>query len=148
MRRYHSTKGYRLAEGGAIELEGQWAGIRWMALALLPVLLVGFRSPLLVGVVAAFAVYLYVFPARRRVVFDPSRACLVIEHAGLFAERGARRIPFAELTGLVFEETARRGGRAQHALYARTARGRVYLLDQAGGREAEDLAERLNALVG
>jgi hypothetical protein len=146
MRTYHGT-GYRTLAGGAIELEGRWSGVRWIALALLPVLFLGLRSPTVLGVVGAAAVYLFVFPARRRIVFDPQRASLRIEHAGAFAERGTRVIPFEDLRGLVFESAGRQGGRALHAVFARTSRGRVYLLTHAGKREAEDLASRLEALV-
>lgn len=146
MRTYYSS-GYRALSGGSIEVEGRWAGVQWMALGLLPVLLLGMRSPWLLGVVGLVALYLFVFPARRRVVFDARRACLRIEHAGLFAENGARQIPFADLRGLIFEDAGRRGGRPQHAVFARTARGRVYLLTHAGTRNAEELAERINALV-
>ena len=146
MRTYHGS-GYRTLAGGAIEMEGRWSGVRWIALALLPVLFFGMRSPTVLGAVGAAAVYLFVFPARRRVIFDPKKACLRIEHAGAFSERRTRVIPFDDLRGLVFEAAGRRGGRAEHAVFARTSRGRVYLLTQAGQHEAEDLAARLEALV-
>lgn len=146
MRRYYSS-GYRTLASGSIEVEGRWAGVQWIALALLPVLLLGMRSPWLLGVIGLAAVYLFVFPARRRVVFDAKRACLRVEHAGLFAESGALDIPFAELRGLVFEDAGRRGGRAQRAVFARTPRGRVYLVTHAGERSAEELADRISALV-
>lgn len=146
MRTYLST-GFRTLAGGAIEVEARWSGVRWIALALLPVLFFGMRSPTVLGLVGAAAVYLFVFPARRRVVFDPAKARLRVEHAGAFAERGTLAIPFSDLHGLVFEEAGRRGGRDQHALYARTERGRIYLLTHAGRREAEELAARVEALV-
>ncbi|MFT3767419.1 MAG: hypothetical protein QM820_18355 [Minicystis sp.] len=110
-------------------------------------LLLGMRSPWMLGVVGLLALYLFVFPARRRVIFDARKACLRIEHAGLFAESTSRSIPFEDLRGLVFEDAGRRGGRPLHAVFARTARGRVYLLTHAGKRSAEELAERINALV-
>ena len=146
MRRYYSS-GYRTLAGGSIEVEGRWAGVQWMALALLPALLIGMRSPLLLGAIGLAALYLFVFPARRRVIFDARRACLRVEHAGLFSERGGLDIPFAELRGLVFEDAGRRGGRAQRAVFALSSRGRVYLLTHAGGRSAADLADRINTLV-
>jgi len=146
MRTYHST-GYRALGGGSIEIEGRWAGVQWIALGLLPVLMLGMRSPWMVGIVGLVAVYLFLFPARRRVVFDVPRSCLRIEHAGVFSERGAQVIPFADLRGLIFKDAGRRGGKAQHAVFARTAGGPVYLLTHAGKRSAEELAARINALV-
>jgi len=147
MRTYYSS-GHRALGGGSIEVEGRWAGVQWISLGLLPVLILGMRSPYLLGIVGLAALYLFVFPARRRVIFDVKRACLCIEHAGLFAEQGSRTIPFGELRGLVFEEAGRRGGRAQHAVFAQTARGRVYLTTHAGRQAAEALADELRALVG
>jgi hypothetical protein len=147
MRRYYS-RGYRALASGTLEVEGRWSGVQWISLGLLPVLLIGMRSPWMLAVVGLLAVYLFVFPARRRVIFDTKRECLRIEHAGLFAEQGKRTIPFTELRGLVFEAAGRRGGKKQHAVYARTARGRVYLLTHAGKREAEELADRISTLVG
>jgi hypothetical protein len=146
MRTYYSS-GHRALGGGSIEVEGRWAGVQWIALGLMPVLLLGMRSPYLLAVIGLAALYLFVFPARRRVIFDAKRACLRIEHAGLFAEPGSRTIPFEELRGLVFEEVGRRGGRAQHAVFARTARGRVYLTTHAGKQAAERLADEIHALV-
>lgn len=146
MRTYQST-GYRALAGGAIEIEARWTGVRWIALALLPVLFLGMRSPTVLGIVGAAAVYLFVFPARRRVLFDPAKGRLSIEHAGAFAERGARAIAFEDLRGVSFEAAPRRGGREQHAVFALTPRGRVYLFTHAGRREAEELAARVEALV-
>lgn len=146
MRRYYSS-GFRTLAGGSIEVEGRWAGVQWIAIALLPVLFLVMRSPWLLGTVAVLAVYLSVFPARRRVIFDARALCLRVEHAGIFSERGALSIPFADLRGLIFEAAGRRGGKAQHAVFARTARGRVYLLTHAGKQSAADLADRINALV-
>lgn len=146
MRTYLST-GYRTLAGGAIEVEARWSAMRWIALALLPVLFFGMRSPTVLAVIGAAAVYLFLFPARRRVVFDPAKARLRVEHAGAFSERGAIAIPFQDLLGLVFEDAGRRGGVSQHALYARTERGRIYLLTHAGRREAEELAARVEAMV-
>lgn len=146
MRTYHS-RGFRALAGGSIEVEGRWSGVSWVALGLLALLPLVMRSPLLLGAVGAAAVYLFVFPTRRRVIFDARRACLRVEHAGLLHEHGTREIPFAELRAVIFEDAGRSGGRAQRAVYARTARGRVYLVTHAGARDAEALAERIDALV-
>jgi hypothetical protein len=146
MRTYHST-GYRALGGGSIEVEGRWSGVQWISLGLLPVLFLAMRSPWMVGLLGVAAVYLFVFPARRRVLFDVTRRTLRIEHAGLLSEPGGRVIPFAELRGLTFEAAGRRGGKALHAVFARTAQGRVYLFTHAGQRGAEELAARIDALV-
>ena len=144
MREYQAT-GFRVLAGGSIEVEGRWTWERWIALGLLPVMLIGLRSPTVLGVVAALALYLSVFPTRRRAVFDLERARLRGEHAGIFAEKSARTIPFAELTGIEIADAGRRGGRAQRAIYARAGARRVYLVTYAG--PANELADRLTALL-
>ena len=148
MRTYHS-RGFRaLGDGrGSIEIEGRWSGVSWIALALFALLPLVMRSPVMLGALGAASLYLFVFPTRRRVIFDARRACLRIEHAGLLREPVSREIPFAELRAVIFEDAGRRGGRAQRAVFARTARGRVYLVTHAGERDAEALAERVDALV-
>jgi hypothetical protein len=146
MRTYLSS-GYRSLPGGSIEVEGRWAGVQWIALAMLPLLFLGWRSPFLLGLVGLVAAALWIFPARRRVVFDPDRACLRIEHAGFFSEPGAQRIPFAEVSAVIFHEERRRAGKAQLALFARTGAGPVYLVTHAGRREAEELAERIRRMM-
>lgn len=146
MRTYHS-RGFRALAGGSIEVEGRWSGVQWIALGLFALLPLVMRSPVMLGALGAASVYLFVFPTRRRVIFDARRACLRIEHAGLMGEPGSREIPFAELRAIVFEDAGRRGGRAQRAVFARTTRGRVYLVTHAGERDAEALADRVNALM-
>jgi hypothetical protein len=48
---------------------------------------------------------------------------------------------------VTFRRVGRRGGQAQHAVFARTASGPVYLVTHAGKRDAEDLADRVRALM-
>lgn len=144
MRVYLAT-GVRTLAGGALEIEGRWTAERWIALLLVPVMLVGLRSPTVLGVVAAIALYLSIFPTRRRAIFDPARASLRVEHAGIFAERGAREILFADITGIELADAGRQGGRRLRAVFARTRAGRIYLLTYAG--PTSDLADRLTALL-
>jgi len=147
MRTYHS-RGYRALAGGSIEVEGRWTGVQWIALGLLALLPLVMRSPVMLGAMGAASAYLFVFPTRRRVIFDAGRACVRIEHAGLLREPETREIPFADLRAVIFEDAGRRGGRPQRAVFARTTRGRVYLVTHAGDRDAEALADRVSALVG
>ena len=130
MRTYHS-RGYRLLPGGSIEIEGQWSGVRWMSIGLL--LLVPFvaKAEVLLGALLLASAYLFVFPPRRRVVFDVRRRALRVEHAGLFGERGGVSIPFDEVSALVFAPAGRRGGRALVAVSAETTEGTAYLITHA-----------------
>jgi hypothetical protein len=146
MRTYLSS-GYRSLPGGSIEVEGRWVGVQWIALALVPLLLIGWRSPVMLALIGLGAAALWVFPARRRVVFDAARACLRIEHAGFFSEPSAHKIPFSDVSAVIFHEERRRAGKAQLALFARTAKGPVYLVTHAGRREAEELADRIRRMM-
>jgi hypothetical protein len=146
MRTYHS-RSHRALGGGSIEVEGQWAGVQWMALALLALLPLVARSPFGLGLVTAGAVGLFVFPARRRVLFDAGRRALHVEHAGLFGERGTLSVPFGELRRIVFQPAGRRGGRPVFAAFARTERGRVYLFSHAGERETAELERSVQELL-
>lgn len=145
MRRYDS-RSFRVLPGGSLEVEGRWEGVRWIALALLPVLFLAMRSPLLLAVLGVAAAYLFVFPARRRVLFDAQQRCLRIEHAGLFAEKGRRTVPFGQIQGLTFRLLRHGRGQARHEVIASTADGPVYLLTYGGQRQAAELAERVNTL--
>ena len=98
MRIYHSNS-HRALAGGSIEIEGRWAGVQWLALGLLAALPLLARSPLGLGLLSVVAVWLFVFPARRRVIFDGRRRTLRLEHAGLFREPGALEIPGGEDEG-------------------------------------------------
>lgn len=146
MRTYHS-RSHRALAGGSIEIEGRWAGVQWLALGLLALLPLVWRSPVGLGVVGAVAVWLFVFPARRRVLFDARRRALRVEHAGVFREREALEIPFAELSRLVFQPAGRRGGQPVFAAYARTGSGRVYLFSHAGERDTAELEREVRALI-
>ncbi len=145
MRTYHSTS-FR-ARTGAIEVEGRWAGVQWIALVLLALLPMVARSPLGLGVLAAGAVALFVFPARRRVVFDARRRMVRIEHAGVFREPEGSAIPFDEVRRVVFQPAGRKGGRPLFALFARTERGRVYLTTHAGERPTAELEQAVRNLL-
>jgi hypothetical protein len=147
MRTYHSMS-HRALGGGSIEIEGPWDRVRWMALALLALLPLCARSPPGLGIVAAAAVALYLFPARRRVVFDAGRRALRIEHAGFFREPGTTEIPFDDLRDVVFQPAGRRGGRPVFAAHARTRSGRVYLFSHAGERDAAALDRAVRGLLG
>ena len=146
MRTYHSTS-HRALGDGSIEIEGPWEGVRWVALAFLALLPLVARSPAGLGIVAAAAVALYVFPARRRVLFDARRRAVRIEHAGFFREQATTEIPFDDLRGVVFQPAGRRGGRPVFAVHARTRSGRVYLLSHAGERDAAALDHALRDLL-
>ncbi len=146
MRTYHS-RSHRALAGGSIEIEGHWAGVQWLALGLLAALPLLARSPLGLGLLSAVALCLYVFPARRRVVFDARRRALRVEHAGLFGEPGALEIPFAEVDRVVFQPAGRKGGRPLFALFARTERGRTYLCTHAGERGAAELDHGVRGLL-
>jgi hypothetical protein len=147
MRTYHS-RSHRALAGGSIEVEGPWSGVRWIALALLLLLPFVARSPFGLGLASAGAVALFVFPARRRVVFDARRRSLRIEHAGFLKEPGALEIPFDEVQRVVFQPAGRRGGLGVFAAYARTRRGRVYLFSHAGERDSAILEGEVRGLLG
>jgi len=146
MRIYYS-RSHRALAGGSIEIEGRWAGVQWLSLALLAILPLAARSPLGLGLVALGAVWLFVFPARRRVVFDVRRRALRIEHAGLFREAEELEIPFAEVRRLVFQPAGRKGGRPLFAAFVRTARGRVYLCTHTGERDTAALEHEVSGLL-
>lgn len=143
----YDSAGYRANKGGTIEIEGRWTGVQWIAIGLLVLLPFVARSPLGIGLLSVAAAYLFVFPARRRVIFDVRRRALRIEHAGLFSERGSRSIPLDEVRGVVFQPAGRRGGRDRFALYARIAGERVYLCTHAGERDTAELDRELCALL-
>ena len=145
MRVYHSTS-YR-ALAGSIEVEGRWAGVQWLSLVLLAILPLVARSPLGLGLVAVGAVGLFVFPARRRVVFDAQRRVLRIEHAGFFREASATAIPFTELRRVVCQPAGRKGGRPLFSVFARTGRGRVYLVTHAGERATAELEQAVGGVL-
>jgi len=145
MRIYHSIS-YR-ALTGSIEVEGRWAGVQWLSLALLALLPMVARSPLGLAVVAAGAVALFVFPARRRVVFDAKRRVVRIEHAGVFHEPEGAPIPFGEVRRVICQPAGRKGGRPLYSVYARTERGRVYLLTHAGARATAELEQAVCAML-
>jgi hypothetical protein len=146
MRVYHSTS-YR-ALSGSIEVEGRWAGVQWLSLVLLALLPLVVRSPLGLGLVAVGAVGLFVFPARRRVLFDARRRVLRVEHAGFLREPSRRTIPFDELRRVVLQPAGRKGGRPLFAMFARTERGRVYLVTHAGERATAELEQQVRAVIG
>ncbi len=139
MRTYHS-RGYRLLAGGSIEIEGQWSGVRWMAIGLLVLVPLVARAEILLGALVLASAYLFVFPPRRRVIFDLPRRTLRVEHAGLFGERGGVTIPFDEVSALVFAPAGRRGGRALVAVSAETAEGTAYLVTHADAPGAPRLS--------
>jgi hypothetical protein len=145
--RVYDSASYRAKKSGTIEIEGRWTGVQWIAIGLLVLLPFVARSPLGLGLLSLAAAYIFVFPARRRVIFDVSRRALRIEHAGLFAESGSRSIPLDRVRGIVFQPAGRRGGRDRFALYARTAEGRVYLCTHAGERDTAELDQRLCTLL-
>jgi hypothetical protein len=146
MRTYHS-RSHRALSGGSIEIEGQWAGVQWTALALIPTLPLLARSPLGLGLLSVLAVCLFVFPARRRVVFDARRRALRLEHAGLFGEPGAEEIPFDQVRRVIFQPAGRKGGRPLFAIFARTGQGRVYLCTHAGERDTAVLDHEVRDLL-
>jgi len=92
-------------------------------------------------------VALFVFPARRRVVFDARRRALRIEHAGFLREPVSREIPFEEVRRVIFQPAGRKGGRALFAAFARTGSGRVYLCTHAGERSTAELESRVKVLL-
>ena len=145
MRTYHSTS-YRVL-AGSIEIEGRWAGVQWLSLVLLAILPLVARSPLGLALVAAGAVWLFVFPARRRVVFDARRRVLRIEHAGFLREPEVPEIRFVKLRRLVCQAAGRKGGRPLFALFVGTERGRIYLLTHAGERATAELEQAVIRLL-
>jgi hypothetical protein len=146
MRVYHS-RSHRLLAGGSVEIEGQWSGVQWLALALLPLLPLVARSLVGLGVVALAAVAISLFPPRRRVVFDAKRRTVRVEHAGFWSERGRVEIPFDEVRRIVFQPAGRKGGRPLFALHARTGSGRMYLCTHAGDRETATLEREVTRLL-
>jgi hypothetical protein len=145
--RVYFSRSHRSSADGSVEIEGQWSGVQWLALGLLALLPLLARSPLGLGLLSVGAVALYVFPARRRVVFDARRRALRIEHAGFFKEAGARVIPFADLSRLVFQPAGRKGGRPLFATYVRTPTGRVYLCTHAGDPDTAALDREVRRLL-
>jgi hypothetical protein len=146
-RTYHSH-GHRALGLGSIEIEGRWAGVQWVALGLLALLPLLARSPVGLGLISVGAVALYVFPARRRVVFDARRRVLRVEHAGFLGETGSLEIPFARVDGVVFQPAGRKGGRPLYAAFARTEGARIYLCTHAGDRDTAELERGVRALWG
>jgi hypothetical protein len=146
MRVYHS-RSHRSLAGGSIEVEGHWAGVQWLALGLLALLPFVARSPFGLAIVSAGAVALFVFPARRRVLFDAGRGTLRIEHAGFFRERGGLEIPLARVSGVLFQASGRKGGQPLFAAFARTDRGRFYLFSHAGERDTAALDQSVAGLL-
>jgi hypothetical protein len=146
MRTYHS-RSHRALEGGSIEVEGVWAGVQWVALILLALLPLVARSPLGLGLLTAGAVGLFVFPARRRVIFDAPHQALRIEHAGFLGEGWKLEVPFADLRGMVFQPAGRKGGQPLFAAFARTGTGRVYLCTHAGDRDTAELEQGVRGLL-
>ncbi len=145
MRTYHSTS-FRAA-AGSIEVEGRWAGVQWLSLVLLALLPMVARSPLGLGLVTVGAAWLFVFPVRRRVVFDARRRVLRVEHAGFLREPEVPAIPFAEVRRVVCQPAGRKGGRPLYAVFARTPRGRVYLMTHAGERATAELEQAIRSLL-
>ena len=145
MRTYHSTSHRALS--GSVEVEGRWAGVQWMGVGLLALLPLLGRSPLGLGVIGVLALALFVFPARRRVLFDARRGVLRIEHAGVFGEQDRAAIPFAAVRRLVCQPAGRRGGRLLFSMFARTERGRVYLTTHAGERATAEVEQAIRAVL-
>jgi hypothetical protein len=139
MRTYHS-RGYRLLPGGSIEIEGRWSGVRWITLGLLALLPFVARAEILLGALLVASAYLFVFPPRRRVIFDVRRRAVRVEHAGLFGERGGVTLPFDEVSAVVFAPAGRRGGRALVAVSAETREGTAYLVTHADAPGAARLS--------
>jgi hypothetical protein len=147
MRTYHS-RGYRLLAGGSIEIEGRWAGVRWIAIGLLALIPFVARAEILLGALLLASAYLFVFPPRRRVIFDARLRTLRVEHAGLFSERGGVTLPFDEVSAVVFAPAGRRGGRAIVAVSAETTEGTAYLVTHADAPGAAKLARVLRGVLG
>jgi hypothetical protein len=146
--RIYDSRSHRALASGSIEVEGRWSGVQWIALGMLVLLPIVAHSPMGLGVIGIAALYLFIFPTRRRVIFDARRRALRVEHAGLFREPDAISIPFDDLAAIVFQPAKRRGGRARYAVFARTNRGRVYLFTHAGERDTAELDGELRAMLG
>jgi hypothetical protein len=144
MRSYHG-KDHRVLDDGSIELEGVWAGVRpiSVALSLLLGLLLFVRSRLLVAPALAFGLYMLVLPTRRRVIFDARARLLRVEHAGPFRERDPAPVPFASIQAVRLEP-----GHPRRVATARTDRGDVYLMSLSAGLDGEALVARLSMLLG
>jgi hypothetical protein len=145
--RVYLSRGHRSLPSGSIEIEGHWAGVQWLALGLLALLPFVARSPVGLAAVSAGAVALFVFPARRRVLFDAGRGTLRVEHAGFFREPGGLEIPLARVRGVVFQASGRRGGQPLFAAFARTDTGRVYLFSHRGHRDTAALDQSVAGLL-
>lgn len=148
MRRYYG-RDHRVYKDGSIELDGTWAGVQPIALALAAALLflLVIHSVILLAGGAAFALYLLVFPTRRRVTFDASTRVLRVEHAGPFRERWSLTIPFADIRVIRLTPAGRRGGRALRTASARTESREIYLLSLAEGTRDAALEESVTALL-
>jgi hypothetical protein len=147
MRTYHS-RGYRLLPGGSIEIEGRWSGVRWITLGLLALIPFVARAEILLGALLVASAYLFVFPPRRRVIFDVRRRAVRVEHAGLFGERGGVTLPFDEVSAVVFAPAGRRGGRALVAVSAETPGGTAYLVTHADAPGSARLSGVVRRLLG
>lgn len=148
MRRYYG-RGHRVLGDGSIEIDGIWAGVQPIAFGLSAalLLLLVFRSRLLLVPGVVFALYLMVLPTRRRVTFDARARVLRVEHAGPFREPWSLAIPFAELGGLRLKAAGRRGLQPVRAASARTGQGEVYLISLVQGVADTDLEERVSLLL-
>jgi hypothetical protein len=149
MRKYHG-KEHTVLGDGSIVIEGAWAGVQPLALGLAAALsfFLLFHAWLLLVPTLAFALYLLILPTRRRVVFDVTRRCVRIEHAGPFRERNAKPIPFADLKAVGFARAGRKGGRALVRVVARTTWGDAYLLTLSQGTDGAALVEGLTRALG
>jgi hypothetical protein len=145
MRTYHG-KEHRVLGDGSIEIEGMWAGVQPVALALAAALsfLLLLRARFLLIPAFGFALYLLVLPTRRRVIFDVTRRCLRIEHAGPWRERNATPIPFADIQSVRFVRAGRKGGRALLRVMARTTWGDAYLMTLYEGTDEVALVEGIS----
>src|SRR4051812_27353330 len=106
--RTYQAQGHRVLADGSIEIEGRWAGVQPLAVALLILLPFVLRSTALLGCLLGVSAGLYVTPPRRRVILDLGRRALRIEHAGLFGERWSRSIPLDEIQTIEFDRAGRR----------------------------------------
>jgi hypothetical protein len=145
MRTYHG-KEHRVLGDGSIEIEGTWAGVQPVALALAAALsfLLLLRARLLLIPAFGFALYLLILPTRRRVIFDVTRRCLRIEHAGPWREHNATPIPFADIQSVRFVRAGRKGGRGLLRAMARTTWGDAYLLTLYEGTDEVALVEGIS----
>jgi hypothetical protein len=148
MRVYHG-KEHRIHADGSIEIEGTWAGVQPIAigLALVMSLLLVLRAGLLLVPAFGFALYLLILPTRRRVLFDATRRCLRIEHAGPWRETNATPIPFADIRAVRFERAGRKGGRGLLRAVARTTWGDAYLVTLYEGTDEGALVKRISRVL-